>query len=93
MHHLWSDFDGDVLNILLITNDDFYYRAFEVFNPRNAMYISRNDAKFNTAMSHQKDTIISAHTMMRIGRENYTPDELEAIRRVKEINKRRRMVC
>ena len=88
---LAADFDGDVLNILLITNDDFYQRAFEVFNPRNAMYISRNDAKFNTAMSHQKDTIISAHTMMRIGRENYTEEELAAIKRIKEINRMKRM--
>lgn len=80
-----------MLNILLITNDDFYHRAYEVFNPRNAMYISRNDAKFNTAMSHQKDTIISAHTMMRIGRESYTPEELAKIKQVKEMNRMKRM--
>ena len=64
-------------------------RSTAQFDPSSPLQcISRNDAKFNTAMSHQKDTIISAHTMMRIGRENYTIDELEAIKRIKEINKR-----
>jgi len=91
--HGSPDFDGDVLNILLITNDEFYRRAYEVFNPRNVMYISRNDAKFNTDVCHQKDTIISAHTLMKLGRGSYTPQEYAAIKAVKERNKNKRSMA
>ena len=57
-----SDFDGDVINVLYIINNDFLERAEAVFNPRNAMYISRNDGKFNNAVNFQRDTIINANT-------------------------------
>ena len=54
---------GDVLNIMLIINDEFYQRASETFNPRNAVFISKNDGMFNNATNHQRDTIINTHTM------------------------------
>ena len=54
------------------------------------MYISRNDAKFNTDVCHQKDTIISAHTLMKLGRNNYSPQEMAAINAVRQRNKMKR---
>lgn len=76
---LAADFDGDVLNILLIINDAFYQRTFEVFNPRNSMYISNNDGMFNNAVNHQRDTIINTQTMIKLSRGNYSKENLERI--------------
>lgn len=39
------------------------------------MYISRNDGYFNTDVSMQRDTLINANTLARVGRENYTTEE------------------
>lgn len=72
-----------MLNILLIINDDFYKRANQVFNPRNAMYISRNDGKFNNDVNHQRDTIINSNTMINLSRNIYTKEEVDNIRRIK----------
>ena len=70
----------------MIINDAFYQRAFQIFNPRNAMYISRNDGKFNNAVNHQRDTIINTNTLIRMGRKSYTPEMLENIARIKKKN-------
>lgn len=48
------------------------------------MQISRNDGKFNNAVNHQRDTIINMNTMINIGRGNYTPQQLEKIKRIKQ---------
>lgn len=79
-----QDFDGDVLNILRIINEAFYQRAFQVFNPRNAMYISRNDGKFNNDVNHQRDTIINSNTMINLSRSMYSREELDRVRRIKQ---------
>ena len=72
------------MNILLIINDDFFKRANQVFNPRNAMYISRNDGKFNNDVNHQRDTIINANTMINLSRKNYSKEEIDHIRQLKQ---------
>lgn len=74
---LAADFDGDVLNILLPINQTFIKLAWEKFNPRNVMYISRNDGYFNSAVSMQRDTLINANTLARCGRDTYTQEDLE----------------
>lgn len=66
----------DVLNILLPINQTFIKLAWEKFNPRNVMYISRNDGYFNSAVSMQRDTLINANTLARCGRETYTPEDI-----------------
>ena len=71
-----ADFDGDVLNILLPINQTFIKLAWEKFNPRHAMYISRNDGYFNTAVSMQRDTLINANTLSRCGRDTYTQEDI-----------------
>ena len=73
---LAADFDGDVLNILLPMNQRFIQLMWEKFNPRNAMYISRNDGSFNTSVCMKRDTLINANTLARCGRESYTQDEI-----------------
>ena len=70
---------GDTLNILLIINKEFQTAAEYVFNPRNAMYISKNDGMFNNSYNHKRDTIINMNTFVQLSRDCYTPEQLEAI--------------
>lgn len=75
--------DGDVLNLLYIINRAFYERAFEVFNPRNAFYISRNDGLFSNLVNHQKDTLINANSLVMLGRRVYDENDKANIARIK----------
>lgn len=77
---LAADFDGDVLNVFHIINDAFFQRCNEVFNPRNAMYLSRNNGTFNSDVSVQRDTLICSNTLMRLGRNNYTDQQKAKIK-------------
>lgn len=76
-------FDGDSLNILYIINKDFLYAAEGVFNPRNAMYISKNDGYFNNDYNHQRDTLINANGLINITRRFYSPEQIDKIKRAK----------
>ena len=84
---LAADFDGDVLNILLPINQTFIRLAWEKFNPRNAMYISRNDGYFNSDVSMQRDTLINANTLARCGRDTYTAEDIANFDRLMELKK------
>lgn len=84
---LAADFDGDVLNILVIISQAFYERCSIIFNPRNAMYISRIDGKLNSDLIVQRDTLINANTFLHLGRSNYSESELDAIKKTKEKQK------
>lgn len=76
-----------MLNILLIINDAFYQRTFEVFNPRNNLYISKNDGMFNNATNHQRDTIINTQTLLKLSRKNYSKENLDKIHAIVNANK------
>lgn len=80
---LGADFDGDVLNIFLIINQAFFERAYIIFNPRNAFYISRIDGKMNSDVLVQRDTLINANTLIYLGRHNYTQDDFDKINTIK----------
>lgn len=82
---LAADFDGDVLNVLYIINNSFFEAANRVLNPRNAMYISRNDGKLSKDILHNKDTLINANGLIYIARPNYSQEQLERIRLAKQI--------
>lgn len=82
---LAADFDGDVLNILYLINRFFTEQAIRIFNPRNAMQISRNDGKMNNDINHIKDTIINANALINLARPNYTREQIEKIKRLKTI--------
>ena len=83
-----ADFDGDSLNVFLIINKALWKRADEIFNPRNAMYISRSDGTFNMQACVQRDTIINANTFIHLGRKNYTPEDMNKINEIREAQKR-----
>ena len=51
------------------------------------MYISRNDGYFNTDVSMQRDTLINANTLARIGRDTYTIEDIENFDRLMELKK------
>ena len=79
-------FDGDCLNILYLINKEYIARSERVFNPRNAMYISRNDGLFNNAVNHQKDLLANINTFIDLGRDNYTAEEMNAIKALLQKN-------
>ena len=68
------------VNILLIINKDFQTAAENVFNPRNSMYISKNDGMFNNSYNHKRDTIINMNTLVQLSRSKYTPQQLASIK-------------
>ena len=82
-----ADFDGDVLNILIIINKEFQQRCETIFNPRNAMYISKIDGKLNSDLLIQRDTLINANTFLYLGRDNYTKEDLAKIEELKKRQK------
>lgn len=83
---LGADFDGDVLNVMYIINKSFYEVASRVLNPRNAMYISRNDGKLNKDVLHNKDTLINVNGLKQLSAKSYSPEQLERIRQAKMIS-------
>lgn len=83
---LGADFDGDVLNILLIINKVFFEAAYQIYNPRNAFYISMNDGYFNLNVCPQRDTLINSNTLVGLGRNNYTPMEWDSLMAVYQRN-------
>ena len=68
---------------MYIINRDLLQRAIEIFNPRNAFYISRNDGLFNNLVNHQKDTLINANTFVELGRGVYSKDDIDNINKIK----------
>jgi DNA-directed RNA polymerase beta' subunit len=82
---LGADFDGDTLNIMYLIDKDFIHQCEKTFNPRNTMYLSINDGRFDNRLNHSKDTIINMNTLRKLSFNSYTSEELENIRRLKEI--------
>lgn len=76
---LRAEVDGDVLNVYMIINKEFYERSFEVLNPKNSMYISNNDGYLNGQVIPSKDTLINANTFVRLARNNYSKQQINKI--------------
>ena len=51
------------------------------------MYISRIDGKLNSDLLIQRDTLINANTFIHLGRDNYSPEQIEKIKAAKERQK------
>ena len=81
---LAADFDGDCLNILYVTSNEFWEAAFQSLCPRNSMIISPNDGRYNLDFAIMKDIVITANTLMNLSRDNYTPEQLEKINAIKQ---------
>lgn len=77
-------FDGDVLNILVLVNKAFTEACYYTFNPRNAMYISRNNGLFNGSVCVQRDSIINANTLFNLGRK-YIDNNDKRVKKIKKI--------
>lgn len=76
------DFDGDCLNVMYITNQEFANRAMETFNPHNSMIISANDGLLNSQVNLYKDILITSNDLLGLSRDAYTDEdkaEIEAI--------------
>lgn len=82
LEKLAADFDGDVLNILYIINQDFFKACYEVFNPKNCYFISKNDGLFDNSVNHSKNIIINQSTFINLGRNNYSNEMLEKIKKL-----------
>ena len=80
---LAADFDGDCLNILYITNEDFLDAAMEAICPRNCMIISPNDGRFDNNFSVFKDILININGLMYLSRDNYSEEQLNKIKALK----------
>jgi glutamate 5-kinase len=48
------------------------------------MYISKIDGKFNRNVMVQRDTIINSNTLIRLGRDNYSQEDLQKIEKIKK---------
>ena len=68
-----------MLNVYYILNKAFYERAYQVLNPRNAMYISNNDGKLNKDVIPGREILINSNTLVKLARDSYTIEELEEI--------------
>lgn len=78
-----ADFDGDVLNCLWIINQDFLKNAECVFNPRNAMFIDRNDGYMQADMCHSRDTMLNLNNITAMAQDSYLPEEIQVLNRIK----------
>lgn len=74
-----ADFDGDVLNVHRIVNKSFYEHAYEVFNPRNAMYINKNDGMTSLSILPYKDILINSNALLYEFRCGYNQEQLNKI--------------
>lgn len=83
---LGADFDGDTLNILYLINKPYTERAIKILNPRNAMYISRNDGRFNNDVNFARDTLINANGLINLSRDNYSQEDIDNIRRLQAMD-------
>ena len=76
------------MNILLLVNSAFAARCREIFNPRNAMYISRVDGRLNKDLLIQRDTLINTNTFLYLGRNNYSDENMNKIKNIVARQKR-----
>lgn len=70
-----SVFDGDTLNLMLLINDELKGAANVVFNPRNAMHVSRNDGLMETFTNHKKDTMILTNALISMTSDRYSAEQ------------------
>lgn len=61
-----ADFDGDVLNVISLKSRDIAKAFNKTFNPRNSLFVSRNDGKFNKDMCLFKDQLIGLYEFNNI---------------------------
>lgn len=83
---LAGDFDGDVLNIMYIVNDDFRQACNKVLNPRNSMQISRNDGLMVSSVLPYKDILINTNTLANDSRQFQSKEESDKLKQIVAMN-------
>ena len=63
------------LNLMLLINDELKGAANVVFNPRNAMHVSRNDGLMETFTNHKKDTMILTNALISMTSDRYSAEQ------------------
>ena len=61
-----ADFDGDILNIVLLTSKKLKKEFNRVFNPKYNMFVSRTDGMYNNDYGLLKDQIIGLREFCNI---------------------------
>jgi hypothetical protein len=84
LNGLGADFDGDTLNFLMIYNEAFRNQCEQIYSPRNAFCISRDDGMLNRNVNIFKDTMINMSTLVDMCRENYADGQLAKIKALQE---------
>lgn len=64
---------------MYMINREYFEQTYKVYNPRNTMFISRNDGMFNNAFNHARDTIVNLNTFIGMSRMNYSNKQIEKI--------------
>lgn len=73
-------FDGDTLNIKLILNQQFDKRCQEIYSPRNAFCVSRDEGLMETNVNIFKDTLINFSAFLSMKKSHYTPEQIKQIK-------------
>ena len=79
-----ADFDGDVLNILLILNENFRKACEEMYSPKNAFCISRNDGLMNSSINIYKDTVVNINAFQDLSIDNYGDARINQIKALRD---------
>ena len=68
------------LNIKLILNQKFDKKCQEIYSPRNAFCISRDEGLMEPNISIFKDTLINFSAFLSMNKSSYTPEQLKQIK-------------
>lgn len=72
------------LSVKLLLNKEFDKACEEVYSPRNAFCISRDDGLFNMAVCIFKDLVINTEALLHMTRKNYSAEQLAKIKYLQE---------
>lgn len=61
----------------MIVNKTLKEAANKIFNPRNAMHISRNDGLLEPFFNHKKDILTLTNTLLSMTNDKYTDEDLQ----------------
>jgi hypothetical protein len=61
----------------MIVNKTLKEAANKIFNPRNAMHISRNDGLLEHFFNHKKDILTLTNTLLSMTNDKYTDEDLQ----------------
>lgn len=80
-------FDGDTLNIKLLLNQDFDKKCQEIYSPKNAFCISRDEGLMETNVNVFKDTLINFSAFLSMKKSYYTKEQLKKIKDIQKMYK------